>query len=100
MTSEVSFHRIHKSGEKILGVKAAGLPQRKNPLHPSVPFLTGSALGPFTPKNGKAEHAFSMIVRGGNSRYFQKEPKGVDFPEESQGKLSRCILAVSILGFG
>ena len=99
MTREVSSDSLHQGREKIPRVEAAGLPQRKDSFHPSVSLFTRSTLGTFAPKNSKPEHAFGMIVRGGNTRYFQEEPKGIDFPVESQGKLSRSILAVSMKSY-
>lgn len=70
MTGEVSSDSLHQSREKIPGVEAAGLPQGKDSLDPSVSLFTGSTLGPFAPKHSKPEHALGMIVRGSNTRYF------------------------------
>jgi hypothetical protein len=79
MASEVSVKSVDQNMEKISGLQAAGLPERKDSFHPTVPLFTGRTLGPFAPEDSKAEHAFGMIVCGSNALLDQKEPKGIEF---------------------
>jgi len=75
MASKVSAKSLDESMEKIPGLQAAGLHERKDSLHPTVPLLAGGTLGSFTPEDSETEHAFGMIVCGRNTLLDEKEPK-------------------------
>ena len=95
MASKVSAKSHDESVEKIPGLQAAGLHERKDSLHATVPLLAGGTLGSFTPEHSETEHAFGMIVCGRNTFLDEKEPKGIELLFKPPGKFPRCVLAVS-----
>lgn len=99
MGSEVSRGGIYRSEEEIPGLETTGLPQRKDSLHPPVALFAGDTLRMFAPQDSEAKHALGMVVRKFNLNFDQEEPKGIDLPMKSRGKLARGVLVIPVKRF-
>ncbi len=99
MAPEVRVKSVDQGMEKIPGLQAAGLPEREDSFHPTVPLFAGGTLGSFPPEHGKTEHPFGMVVRGSNALLNEKEPKTIEFLFEPPGKVPRWVLALPLKGY-
>ena len=95
-TSEEGNHGIDENRKYSRPSKSAGLAQGEDSFRKTSTVLADSAKAGFSPQHRKAEEAFGVIVRRGNTGFLEKEPQMIHFVDEATGQFVGVVCPVAV----
>ena len=98
LAGKVARYGIRQNGVGGAAIEPAGLPERKHPLHPGVPFVTVGALASLAPQHPQAKSPLCPVVNRLHPRLIEKDYQRVHLSKKPAGKATRLILSMDVLG--
>jgi hypothetical protein len=89
-------NRIHQDVKGRLPQLTTGVAQRQTPLHPTVAFVAGSAMGALTPQHLKAQRPLGAVVGRFNAMLPKKHPQRRHLTLQPSGQATGLIGALMV----
>jgi hypothetical protein len=80
--------RVHQDRERAEAPQATRLPQREDPLDPTIALRVVGALHQLAPEDGKPQRPLGPVVRGVHVLFHHKRPQSAQLAVQRAGKLS------------
>ena len=97
--SEEGSHGIDENRKYSLSSKSAGLAQGEDSFRKTSAVLADGAKAGFSPQHSKAQEAFGVIVRRGNTGFLEKQPQMIHFVDEATGQFAGVVSPVAVCGY-